>query len=214
MDPLDKPLAFVWDKRIYFAAAYFLLVQAVDVVSIEFQGPPAQWYLLWYCNHAPLLFALAFMARSAQVSKGIISVGLLAQTAWLADFFTRLVFGFYLFKITDYVFVEPLSVSNAVVIAIHTAVVPLALALTYNIRPRAVSLLYSLAYIAALYGITLLFTPAALNVNCVFQTCVFKTLLSFPQYTALWPFFMAILAIGGYTVQKWLHSYAVPKLAA
>jgi hypothetical protein len=193
-------------KRWYvIAALYFFLLQAAYVFTTTLTTPPDLPSLFSYCNHAALLLALAFLFGRTQIVKAVVNIGLLIQGVWLIDFLGHLVFGLYIFGVTKYIFAVPLSPASIISIVEHSLTMLIAIAVTYKIRPRAISLIYSFLYILLLYIITLLFTPPVANVNCVFQACVFKTALALPQFTALWPVFVMILAIVGYLIQMWLY---------
>jgi hypothetical protein len=199
---------FTSNKLYAAAAVYFLVLQAVYILTTTIPIPADRVSLLFFCNHVPLLLALAFLFDWTQAVKAIINLGILIQGAWLIDFLVRLVFGFYLFDITEYVFTGPFfAIPNIVSIIEHSITMFIAIAVTYKIRPKPISLVYSFLYIMALYIVALAFTPPASNVNCVFQTCIFKSVFDIPQFTELWPVLVMILAAAGYLIQLGPHRY-------
>ncbi|MDE1925319.1 MAG: hypothetical protein KGH79_04055 [Patescibacteria group bacterium] len=198
------------------AAIYFLLLQTVYILTTTIPNASDRVFLLSFCNHIPLLLGLALLFDWTQFAKAVINLGVIIQGAWLIDFLVRLVFGFYLFDITEYVFMGPFfAIPNIVSIIEHSLTMIIAVAVTYKIRPRPISLVYSFLYIAALYLASLEFTLPVSDVNCVYQQCIFKSLLTVPQFTALWPAFVMILGALGYLVQRLLYRYfAFPNSAS
>lgn len=199
---------FTQNKWHIAAAIYFLLLQTVYILTTTIPNASGRVFLLSFCNHIPLLLGLALLFDWTQFAKAILNLGIVIQGAWLIDFLVRLVFGFYLFDITEYIFTGPFfAVPNVVSIIEHSLTMFIALAVTYNIRSKPISLVYSFLYMAALYVVTLAFTPPVQNVNCVFQACIFQSVLAVPQFTALWPALVMVVAALGYAIQSLLYRF-------
>lgn len=170
---------------------FFLILQGFIVTVLLESAQTVPW-LVWYCNHVSLLYALAFWARERNIIKGIMSVGLVVQVAWIIDFFAHLL-GFNLFNLTNYMFEGAMSATKAVALLAHMAVPAVIFVWTYKIPQRLISLFYSGIYIAVLWVVTLSFTSPDQNVNCVFSPC--SDLMSSWNYVYLWPMYLAILAV-------------------
>lgn len=150
--------------------------------------------LAWYCNHLPILFALAFLFNRMQVVKGLLSAGIVAQVAWTLDLVSMLFFEFPLFGVTGYVF-EGLTLGTVLSVLVHTVVPAAALLLSWNVVPRTFSLIVAAVYSAVLWGVSVAFVDPAHNVNCVWETCVFPGLIPSEIYPYLWPLLMALFVI-------------------
>lgn len=174
-------------------ASVFLSLQLLLVFANW--GSEVDGLYLWYCNNVLFLFALAFYFRWYQFIKGLINVGFLGQLVWLVDVASFFFFGEFLFGFSEYLF----DMENAFLVAttfiIHICSSFLALFFVYDKKTRVSSLYVSAAYVLALYGLVLLFTDPASNVNCVYAVCGLEDELTIPFHVFLWPFAVFTLFI-------------------
>jgi len=173
---------------------FFLGVQLIVCSALLFD-PETRPLLFWVCNNFCLFLAYACWRRNAQMFKGISYVGLITQMLWVSDFVSPL-FGFNLSGIADYITDEGLTYANDVSIALHMCIPLIVLLFSVRIRPEKSSLVYASVYACAVYGGTLLFTPVADDVNCVFEGC--RTSLGVPYSVVLWPVYASALIYAGY----------------
>jgi hypothetical protein len=201
---------FSIENNKYFLIGLFFLFLQLFVIWGNYS---AQRYdvFFWFCNHTPIIFAFAFFFRSKDLIKALINVGFIAQFLWSLDFFFKLFFNFYIFKVTRYVFEDSHGIIVLVPILIHVISTNLALYFTYKKRPNLKVLFYSLIYIMFLYATTLSYTLEERNVNCVYLLCG-ATNLTFSSYTYFWPvllFFVVVFPTHG--IQYLIYKHSIRK---
>ena len=171
-----------FDKDIA-VGVFFLFLQIVISYATIYSG---NFYnFLWFCNHAPLLFGIAFLIKKHQLVKALISVGFLGQLIWFLDFFSNLVFGSFLFRITEYVF-ELQGIGLIATISAHVLSTFIALYMTYKEPVKIHSLYISLIYLTILFIVTYIIVPPHFNVNCANYLCGFEN-LEIPLYRFILP---------------------------
>lgn len=181
------------NKKHYKYALYFFLLQ---LLIVYYTSTSQLWHnLFWYCNHAPLLFALGFLIKDKNLVHGLINVGLIGQTVWLVDFLFEFVFGVALFSLASYIFTDerPIFILLIPVVA-HIFSTMLALYLIRKEEISRKSLIYSFGYIAVLFLITRIFTLRYLNVNCVYDLCIIPEMFEIPFYPMVW-FIVTIIVV-------------------
>lgn len=182
------------DNNILILVALFFLLMQLAVFFGNYQSSSFDIFI-WFCNHTPLFFAIAFFLKKKEIVKSLINVGFLAQFLWTFDFLSRLLFGFHIFGFTTYVFESGEGFFILIPILIHIFATNIALYFTFKSKNPPIILFYSLIYLLFLYGTSLAFSDPNLNLNCVHQICgaVDKT----PDwYTAFWPlitFFLVVI---------------------
>jgi hypothetical protein len=149
---------------------------------------------VWFCNHTPVMFGLAFIFNKTQIVKGLINAGFLAQLVWTIDFLSKILFNTHIFNLTNYIFESPITIWILLTITIHMFTTNVALIITMKEKPQKISLFYSFIYIAFLYFLTLLTTIPEDNINWVFaiDSIVFYSHI---LYTIFWPITVFILVI-------------------
>ncbi len=186
-----------------WVAIFFALVQLIiTAVLVDHQGT---WVLLfWYCDHISLLYAIAFWRHRLALAAALMYVGIIAQVAWIVDFFGHLM-GVNIFNLTNYMFQGDLTWLKLTAVLAHTAV-PIVIALWISMRrPVSRSLLYAFDYIIALYAISLLFTPVSENINCVFAPC--SPLVPAWNYMILWPAYVFVLVLITYSAHRAVYHW-------
>lgn len=142
-------------------------------------------YFFWLCNHQSFIYAIAIWGRSARWLSAELSIALIPQLLWCLDFVSYLVFGRFIWGITEYMFLEDYAFSTYLVSLQHFVLVPLALYALCKIgRPSLRDWRLSLVHLSVLAVITVLFTASQYNVNCVFENACVPYL---PKTVFLWP---------------------------
>lgn len=163
--------------------------------------------ILWFCDHAPLLFAIGFFFKNKDIIKSIINFGFLTQFIWIIDFIAKIFFNINALGITTYMFEGELGNFVIVPLLIHIFSTNLALIFTYKNKPTKKALIYSAIYIIIIYILTLSFTPLNENVNCIKEICGTNG-YSFSFYTLFWPILVFItIVLPTHFIQYLLYKY-------
>ena len=178
----NKIKNYLSDKYV-LAGIFFLILQIIITYYLINEG--RMTVLIWFCNHSPLLFSLAFFLKNKGMVKGLINFGLLIQIIWVIDFFNVTVTGNSLFGLTNYIFESENFASFFAPIVVHMFGVIVAFLFTFKEKPSKKDLVYSGVYILIIYFVTLFFTRPELNINCVQKFCAEE--LTFKYYNFLWP---------------------------
>lgn len=169
---------------------YGLIFLALEIMAIIRNYISNYTNFLWFCDFAPLLFAVAFFLNHEQLKKALINIGLFAQIGYFIIFFYNqglfidenvIGFGETLFYV----------ISGLVV---HTSSL-LALSLSYKSKPKIESLLHSFFIIMIMYVAIINFTAPENNINYIFSMNP-EINLDIPNYSRFWAgivFFVAVL---------------------
>ena len=95
---------------------YFILLQIL--VLFRNYSNNENYYIFFFCNHIPLIFAIGFFTKNTQLIKSLISFGLLVQIIWIIDLLGKVLFHIELLGVTNYVF-EVTLFSLFVTLLIH-----------------------------------------------------------------------------------------------
>ena len=164
--------------------------------------------LFWYCNHAALLFGVAFLIDNIDIVKALINIGFLPQLFWVIDFFSKVLFNTYVFNVTDYVFNDTTYLSALVISFNHIFLIGVALYTTYKYKTSNKSVWYSFMYIMILFIITMLFTNPIDNANCVQYFCAYP-LITGLFYRVLWPILaFSLMVLPTYYIQHLLYKWS------
>ncbi|MBU0957509.1 MAG: hypothetical protein KKF56_01725 [Nanoarchaeota archaeon] len=195
--------------RYYLIGTFFLFLQLL--VFIENHHAQRFGHFFWFCNHTPLIFALAFFLRKKQLIKGIINIGFLIQFVWAIDFLSYGISGFTVLGVTQYVFNGGMGIYTLVPIIVHLFSTNIALISTYEVKPKKITLLYSAVYILLLFSLTLTYAPPEKNINCIYFICTLEK-FSIPGYFYLWPILIfLILALPTQGIQYLIYKHSKRK---
>lgn len=175
----------------YFAFFGFVILELL--ILFHLNRFDMQYNLLWFCNHAPLLFAIGFLFNNNDLIKGLINVGFFGQILWLIDFSSALLLDTFIFNITNYIFTEEINIFTLIPILAHLTSTFVAIALTFNKPVEYKSINYSGGYVILLFITSKLFTKETLNINCVYEVCIYNSLT--PPIYELWWFLFAIVIV-------------------
>jgi len=190
-------------NRIYFYLGMFFMLLQVLVIT---RNGTDYLNFIWFCNFAPLLFAFAFFLKNTQFIKALINVALIPDILFLIDFFSSWLFNFGIFGQ-----VQPYFQENFIYIATTVLLhIPafLALALTYKIKPKIKTLIYSAYLVIAIYLVTLLFSPSTSYYNYIYSTRPGYIHPNIPYMiiTLLWPLIVFLaLVLPAQAIQFWIN---------
>lgn len=187
-------------RRYFFYAIIFLILQLVVLARNFYIGNPG--FFFWMCDFVPIIFAIAFVARSTQMARGIINVVLIPQMIFLTGFILQVAFHFVGVELK---LLEVFNYSTYfIIIALvfhFTSIVAL-----FAVRGEPVkesSLIYSAVLIILTFWMTISLTPAESNINYI------NTFgkLGFSALNFLWiPLTFFIVAVPTYYFQRFLYS--------
>ncbi len=170
------------------------------------RGLPEIDIFIWFCNHSAIFFAIGFFFRKFDLIKGLISVGFVSQLAWFLDLIFRLLFGFYVLGITDYVFEMGFNWWVFYPISIHVFSTFIAFIHTFRVETKKESIYYAGGYLFFLYFLTILLTNPANDINCVYGACGLFGLDSFSWWENVWVFVVfGIIVLPVHYLQVWLY---------
>lgn len=173
-------------------ALWFLLLQ----ILVLFENLIVYRYniFFWFCDHAPLILAIAFFTKNKDLIKSIVNFGFIVQFIWVIDFLSKLILDKSALGVTNYMFTGELGFLVLIPLLIHSLSVNVAFIHTYKIKPTTKVLVYSAIYIISIFALSLAFTPTERNVNCIHEICGLKQ-YTFQGYTSLWPILVFIIII-------------------
>jgi len=152
--------------------------------------------LIWFCNFAPILFAISFFIKKPHLIKALINIALIPDILFLIDFFSSSLFNFGIFgRVQPYLQENFLFIVATVILHL---VAFLALFATYKIKPKKETLLYSACLILFTYIITFLFSSQGSFYNYVYGTRPGYVSIRYIPYmviTLLWPVLVFIFLV-------------------
>lgn len=177
-------------KKYFLIGVLFLLI---EILAITRNFLESYIYFFWFCDFAPILFAILFFFKKPQYVKALINFGLIPQLIFLINFFYISFFGKDLFNlIPNFSELSFLYLVNTFILHLSTLA---ALFFTFKIKPQKNTFYYSGIILVSIYLVTLIFTsPASGNINYVYSL---GDLLKFsiPYYTVLWPVLVFLILI-------------------
>lgn len=164
---------------------FFILLQfAIFIADVNLEN---YGNFFWFCNHAPLLFAIFFFMKKPELIKALVNIGFLFQFAWVIDFLSTIYLKVSPLGVTQYIFEGKMGWFVLVPILAHIFSTNLAFFLTYNHKPNSKILFYSIFYGFVLLISTTLFTSPQENVNFI-NSALGVSQQSFAGYPYLWLF--------------------------
>lgn len=198
-----RSLLLIRKAKFGIAGTFFLIFQMVLIYEYIFLSDLV--YMLWFCSHVSLFFAIGFFIRNIDLIKTFICIGLIPQFIWIIDYLVRLIFGFFLIGATDYMFEGFSAFSYATSFIAHFFSTGIALGLTYMYRPNKKILLYALMYLIIIFSLTLSLAPEEHNINLT-QHMVISDGFTFPGYQAvLLAVAMLCIVLPSYYLQLYLY---------
>lgn len=183
-----------------FFIFYLIILQILliyrNIVNENFES------MIYFCNHIPIIIAFLLLFENYDYLKAIINVGFLIQIGWILDFLSKLIFGFYIFGSTSYIFSSPYNISILLSILVHfTTLIPLFFIIRKE-KTKTKTIYYSVVYLLILFVLSLFFTNPVYDINCVFSACNVG-FLQFNKFTWFYiPIAVFLVIIPTYLIQK------------
>ncbi len=171
------------NKTYYWFGVYLLFLQILVIFRNVYIFEDLSVFV-YFCDHIPLILAIAFLREDVNRIKTFVIVGFIPQLVWTIDFFANLLFNAQIFGHSSYSF-ELGTFSFLVTLGIHLLTCIPAFFLTLKTKTENNILLYSFGYLIFLYIATLLFTSPAQDFNCVYNACSVG-FLQFPSFILFW----------------------------
>ncbi len=193
----------------FYIIGIIFAVAQIFIFSAVVHDPSILIFLFWSCNNFCIFLIYACFRKDMQMIMGISYLGLVSQILWVLDFGSHIL-GYDISGITDYIYIEGFTYANQVSIGVHVIIPIVILIFSFRIKPTYVSLHYALPYIVFLYVTTILWTPSAEDINCVFLGCGIDRYL--PYNIFLWPLYAVISIVISYGIHTLLY-YSWRKIA-
>lgn len=191
-----------YKNKYFIAGIFFLILQLMFLYKYIFLSNISN--MLWFCSHAASILAIGFFFKKFDLIKGIISVGLIIQFFWFLDYFGKLFFDFYIFGVTDYMFLN--TYFSYISSLFEHLTCSIALILTYKIKTKRKTLLYAFSYLLILLVVSLTFGDLNSNYNFVRNLIIFNE-FTFTGYEIVWIIIaMTFIVLPVYFLQKWLYA--------
>ncbi|MEN7982728.1 MAG: hypothetical protein ABFQ65_04755 [Nanoarchaeota archaeon] len=151
--------------------------------------------ILWICYFGLLFVGIGMLMRNSSFILSQLNLLIIPLIFWNIDFFYRLITGNPFFGITDYLFVGQKTLGNFITLQ-HIYIIPFALYAIYLIKlKRTDAWKISFLEISLIFLLSLLFSPAEKNVNCIFNSCVSFVNVSGIWYHLFWIFLVFIMIL-------------------
>jgi hypothetical protein len=179
-------------QKIRFLGWFFLVL---GIVSVFWHVLIQDWrYAVWFCNHAMIVVGLAVLNKNKFWLTAMLNWAVIPVSLWMIDFLSKLLFGMYLFRITEYMFVE--GWWRHLLGFQHLFTVPLMLYTLYLLgKPVKNAWLGTTLHGSILWIIAYFFITPDYNVNCAHETCVPAIIPGFAAYPYVWPFIAIVMFI-------------------
>ena len=190
------------EKRFLYWAIFFTILQILVIIRNSWVD-----YLtfFWFCDFAPIFFALFFFLKNKQAIKGIINIGLIPQSAYLLGVIV------FIAKNTQKIGLSAPNVEHNILYILITILIHLssilAIYATIEIKTTKKSLIYSLVFTIIIYIVTLLFTPPNDYINYVYNLGppIFEYLYSLYRVFHWIPMILIVFILPGYLIQKLIY---------
>ncbi len=179
------------DYRLDILGLFFLILGIVAVINTVYNEDPFK--VLYLCYIGLIILGIGVLKRNIGLVLSQIYILLIPLLIWNVDFFYQLILGKPLFGITDYFFGNDFLTLGRVISLQHIITIPLGIYVASLIGfKKNKAELISLVEVLIMFLIVLLFTNPAVNINCVFFSCVD---LSVPFYKS---FYLLAFAVSIY----------------
>jgi len=150
--------------------SFFLLMGIAAVLNAIYLRDYAG--ILWFCYTGLILIGISILKRNSFLLTVQLNILAIPLIFWTIDFIYTLIFGNSLLGVVDYFFINGPLFSKIISIQ-HLFTIPLsfyALSILKSKREDAWKL--SFIEIVLIYFVTLILTPEASNINCVYGSCI------------------------------------------
>lgn len=142
-------------------------------------------YVVWFCNHAMLIVGLSLLFKNRFWLTAMLNWAIIPVTLWAVDFLSKVLFGVFPFKVTDYLFEGPFWLH--VISLQHLITVPLMLYAMWLLgRPHKWAWTGTALHGMLLLFISYFFIRPDFNVLCAHSSCVPSIVPDGPYYLLRW----------------------------
>jgi|GEM_PF-4622922 len=159
-------------------------------------------YMLYVCNHIPVILAALLYMREYSLIKSFINVGVVIQAGWMVDLLGKLIFNHYVFSSTVYIFNSYSPFGHSVSIALHATTLIPSFFITYKKDSDKRTVPFSILYLAIIYILTLTLSEPGLDINCVFNMCNIPILSSIGTVNTFIPVVFFSIILPTHLIQK------------
>jgi len=140
--------------------------------------------ILWLCYFALILIGIGSLRKNSTLILSQLNIMALPLIVWSIDFIFVLFGGSFL-GISEYFFDPRYTIFGKIITSQHLFTLPLGLYALHLLKiKKNKAWIISLIQLVLIYLLTILFTPEASNINCVFREC-FN--INFPEpYLVVW----------------------------
>lgn len=160
--------------------------------------------LFWICYSSLVIIGIGMLTKRTALIKSQLYILAIPDAVWALDFAFVIITGSSLFGIVDYFFMPGALIPKIVSLQHLFAIPALFYALMILPAKKEHSWTLSMFQIILMYGLTRAFTPAALNINCVYRICG-QTDAAGPWYGAAWIGSSLLMIYLSRTLFKTLH---------
>ena len=188
-------------QKIRFLGWFFLVL---GIISVFWHVIIQDWrYAVWFCNHAMIITGLAVLHKNKFWLTAMLNWALIPVSLWIIDFLGKLLFGTYLLRITEYMFVEQWW--KHLLGYQHFITVPLMLYALWMLgRPAKNAWLGTTIHGAILWVISYFLITPDYNVNCAHTSCVPMLIPQVSWYPVLW----VVVAVIMFFLTNWFLVWA------
>jgi len=162
--------------------------------------------ILWLSYYTLILVGIGILTKNSFLINAQLVIILIPYIVWNIDFFYILFTGQQLWNIAGYFFNNVFLFSNIITLQ-HIFIIPVALFALWVIKIKRFDF-WKLAFleVAIIYVISRVITPADLNINCVYKSCI-PLQSVFPQAVTWFVSFFVMIIISTYILKrlKFLH---------
>jgi len=150
--------------------SFFLLMGIAAVLNAIYLKD--YYGILWFCYAGLILIGISILKRNSYLLTAQLNILAIPLILWTIDFIYTLFNGQSIFGVVDYFFIRGPLFAKIISLQ-HLFTIPLSFYALYLIKiKREDTWKLSFAEIVVVYIITVILTPEANNINCVYGPCI------------------------------------------
>jgi len=178
-------------ERLLNFLGIFLIFSSLFVIYFMAKENPV--YIFWLSNHAPLIIGIAILTRNYLLLTAEIALIFVGELGWSLDFLSKLLFDFYLFGSTEYLFSPSYPTTLYWASMEHLIILPVGIVALFLLKKAENAWKLSLAHGLVVLFISFLF-GSQYNLNCIYNSCI-SWLPTFNFYSIIWPIIYFIVFV-------------------
>jgi len=151
--------------------AFFLILGITAIILSLYRQMPSQ--ILYACYVGIILIGIGILTKKSFIILSQIYILAIPSLIWSIDFIHWLIFNRPLWGITNYFFIDTSAILDKFVSLQHLYLIPVSI---YAVKligvKRKDAWKLSLIELTILFAAVVILSPPALNVNCVFSSCM------------------------------------------